>query len=53
VNVEKNTALKIENDCEEQISIQLKVKGDLSLNGISKITIPFAIYMNKALSLLR
>lgn len=32
VNVEKNTALKIENDSEEQISIQLKVKGDLSLS---------------------
>ena len=32
VNVEKNTALKIENDSEERISIQLKVSGDIGLS---------------------
>ncbi len=32
VKVEKNTALKIENDSEEQISIQLKVNGDIGLS---------------------
>jgi len=32
VKVEKNTALKIENDSEEPISIQLKVSGDIGLS---------------------
>jgi len=32
VKVEKNTALKIENDSKEQISIQLKVSGDIGLS---------------------
>jgi hypothetical protein len=32
VKVEKNTALKIENDSEDQISIQLKVSGDIGLS---------------------
>ncbi|MFZ4105101.1 hypothetical protein [Flavobacterium sp.] len=32
VKVEKNTALQIENDSEEQISIQLKVRGDIGLS---------------------
>lgn len=32
VKVEKNTALRIENDSEEQISIQLKVSGDIGLS---------------------
>ena len=32
VKVEKNTALRIENDSEEQIAIQLKVSGDVGLS---------------------
>lgn len=32
VNVEKNTAFRIENDSEEEISIQLKVSGDVGLS---------------------
>jgi len=32
VKVEKNTALKIENDSEEKVSIQLKVSGDIGLS---------------------
>lgn len=32
INVEKNTALRIENDSEEEISIQLKIRGDVGLS---------------------
>lgn len=32
IKVEKNTALRIENDSKEQISVQLKVSGDIGLS---------------------
>jgi hypothetical protein len=32
IKVEKNTALRIENDSNEQISVQLKVSGDIGLS---------------------